>query len=184
MKPWLHLLASPLGPLRAALNPGGAIAYLGFAEHEPRASLLASLGATAEDFTRDPARLEPLRRQLEEYFAGKRRTFDLPLNLRGTPFRRRVWAELLRIPYGQTLSYGELARRLGDPNLCRAVGAANGANPVSILVPCHRVLGAQGGLTGYAGGLPLKAALLRLEGVQGLPWQSRQAFSLGSGLRR
>jgi methylated-DNA-[protein]-cysteine S-methyltransferase len=110
--------------------------------------------------------MDPVVAQLEAYFRGERRVFDLPLALRGTPFQLRVWAELLRIPYGATISYGELARQLGDPNLTRAVGAANGANPVSIIVPCHRVIGADGSLTGYGGGLEMKRRLLALERPQ------------------
>ena len=103
--------------------------------------------------------------QLEEYFAGKRRRFDLPLAPRGTEFQRRVWRALTEIPYGQTLSYGELARRIARPSASRAVGLANGANPLPIIVPCHRVIGADGSLTGFGGGLPIKRKLLALEGT-------------------
>lgn len=163
MRSWLHALESPLGTLLAAANHGGALVYLGFAEHEPRQALLLSLEATHESLTRAPSALDLLRDQLGEYFRGSRQQFTVPLDLRGTAFRRRVWEELQRIPFGVTLSYGELATRLGDPRLSRAVGAANGANPVSILVPCHRVIGADGRLTGYAGGLGNKEALLSLE---------------------
>jgi methylated-DNA-[protein]-cysteine S-methyltransferase len=101
--------------------------------------------------------------QLAEYFAGQRTEFDVPLALRGNAFQRKVWAQLALIPYGQTRSYGQLAVLLGDPGLARAVGAANGQNPISIIVPCHRVVGADGRLTGYAGGLERKAFLLELE---------------------
>jgi len=105
-----------------------------------------------------------VREQLEQYFAGERVDFELPLNLDGaTPFRRRVWTALLEIPYGATVSYGELARRLEVPTATRAVGAANGSNPISIIVPCHRVIGSAGSLTGYAGGLDRKRYLLRHE---------------------
>ncbi len=103
--------------------------------------------------------------QLAEYFARRRTAFDLPLAPEGTPFEREVWAALRTIPYGETRTYGELARQLGRPNACRAVGRANGRNPLSILLPCHRVIGAGGRLTGYAGGLAMKEALLRLEGA-------------------
>jgi methylated-DNA-[protein]-cysteine S-methyltransferase len=106
--------------------------------------------------------------QLDEYFAGKRRAFDLPLQLQGTEFQRRVWRVLLEIPYGVTWSYGQLAKRIGNPNASRAVGLANGQNPVSILVPCHRVIGANGSLTGYGGGLERKRWLLAHEGQQQL----------------
>jgi methylated-DNA-[protein]-cysteine S-methyltransferase len=103
--------------------------------------------------------------QLAEYFAGKRRVFSLPLAPRGTPFQRSVWQALRQIPYGETVSYGELARRLGSTSGARAVGLANGANPLPIIVPCHRVIGADGSLTGFGGGLTIKRALLALEGA-------------------
>ena len=104
--------------------------------------------------------------QLDEYFAGRRRNFDLPLRLQGTDFQQRVWRVLLEIPYGVTWSYAQLAMRIGNPNASRAVGLANGQNPVSILVPCHRVIGANGALTGYGGGLERKRWLLAHEGLQ------------------
>ena len=104
-----------------------------------------------------------MRRQLEEYFAGERDEFDLPVGAPGTPFQQRVWDELARIPYGQTISYAELASRIGRPTAVRAAGAANGANPVSIVIPCHRVIGSGGALTGYSGGLEAKRFLLELE---------------------
>jgi methylated-DNA-[protein]-cysteine S-methyltransferase len=101
--------------------------------------------------------------QLRAYFAGELREFRLPLDLRGTEFQLRVWRQLLTIPYGETRSYGEIARAMGAPNAVRAVGAANGANPIAIVVPCHRVIGSGGKLVGYGGGLPLKKRLLELE---------------------
>ena len=104
-------------------------------------------------------------RQLSEYFAGTRREFDLPLRPDGTPFQTRVWRELVEIPYGETWSYGQLAKRIGNPSASRAVGLANGRNPISILVPCHRVIGADGSLTGYGGGLERKRWLLVHEGL-------------------
>jgi methylated-DNA-[protein]-cysteine S-methyltransferase len=104
-----------------------------------------------------------VREQLAEYFAGERREFDVPMQLAGTAFQRRVWEELVRIPYGTTITYAELARRVGRPTAVRAVGAANGRNPISILVPCHRVIGADGKLTGYGGGVERKQWLLELE---------------------
>jgi len=103
--------------------------------------------------------------QLNEYFHGGRKSFDLPLAPEGTPFQQAVWKELLRIPFGQTRSYGDVAKRLGRPTLTRAVGAANGANPIPIIIPCHRVIGADGSLTGYGGGLEIKSKLLAHEGV-------------------
>jgi len=105
-------------------------------------------------------------RQLKEYFAGKRTDFDLPLAPAGTDFQRAVWRRLQEIPYGETISYGELAKRIGNPKASRAVGAANGQNPIPIVIPCHRVIGANGTLTGFGGGLPIKEALLTLESRQ------------------
>lgn len=103
------------------------------------------------------------RQQLEEYFAGERKDFDLPLHLSGTDFQVQVLQELRRIPYGETRSYGDIAKRIGRPKAMRAVGAANGRNPIPIIVPCHRVIGSSGDLTGFGGGLDTKEALLRLE---------------------
>jgi methylated-DNA-[protein]-cysteine S-methyltransferase len=105
-------------------------------------------------------------RQLQAYFDKKLTRFDLPLHPAGTAFQLVVWHELPQIPYGEVISYGELARRIGKPQASRAVGAANGANPIPIVLPCHRVIGSNGKLTGYGGGLPIKEALLRLEGVR------------------
>lgn len=104
--------------------------------------------------------------QLNEYFAGKREAFDVPLNFQGTPFQRSVWSALLKIPYGETRSYSQIAIEIGNATAVRAVGAANGRNPISIIAPCHRVIGASGALTGFAGGLRAKETLLSLEGVQ------------------
>jgi methylated-DNA-[protein]-cysteine S-methyltransferase len=116
-----------------------------------------------EDITVGP--LAPAVRQLREYFDGNRREFDLPLAFQGTAFQTRVWRELVGIPYGQTWSYGKLAKRIDKPSASRAVGLANGRNPIAILVPCHRVIGADGSLTGYGGGLERKRWLLAHEGL-------------------
>jgi methylated-DNA-[protein]-cysteine S-methyltransferase len=105
-------------------------------------------------------------RQLRAWFAGELRDFDLPLAPEGTAFQKRVWRELCNIPYGETISYGELARRIGSPNASRAVGLANGANPIPVVIPCHRVIGSNGKLTGYGGGLPRKEWLLAFERTQ------------------
>jgi methylated-DNA-[protein]-cysteine S-methyltransferase len=113
----------------------------------------------------DHAVLRDARRQLEAYFDGTRREFDLPLAPRGTQFQLAVWQSLRGIPYGDTISYAQLAQRIGKPNAMRAVGAANGRNPLPIVVPCHRVIGANGDLTGFGGGLPTKRFLLELEGA-------------------
>lgn len=124
-------------------------------------------------------------RQLKEYFAGTRRSFDLLLAPVGTAFQLRIWRMLRGIPYGETVSYGELARRIGNPRASRAVGLANGANPLPVIVPCHRVIGANGALTGFGGGLPIKRALLMLEGAPAAggssPQRSFWADSLKDG---
>jgi methylated-DNA-[protein]-cysteine S-methyltransferase len=112
---------------------------------------------------RDDGALAAVRLQLEEYFAGRRTSFEVPVAPAGTPFQQRVWDELQRIGYGETVSYGELAARIGRPGCARAAGSANGANPVSIVIPCHRVIGANGSLTGYGGGIEAKRYLLELE---------------------
>ena len=107
--------------------------------------------------------LRETQKQLAEYFAGKRTQFELELDFHGTPFQKQVWKALLTIPYGQTRSYQQIATQLGNPKACRAVGAANGKNPISIVAPCHRVVGSNGALTGFAGGMEAKAALLKIE---------------------
>lgn len=151
--------ASPLGAmLLAASERGLAGVWFEGQRHGPDAS----------GWREDPAHpvLQGAVAQLADYFAGRRTQFDLPLDLAcGTPFQRSVWQALLAIPSGGTTSYAALGRQLGRPQAARAVGAAVGRNPVSIVVPCHRVLGTAGGLTGYAGGLERKTALLRLEGA-------------------
>lgn len=111
----------------------------------------------------DPAALQPAADQLAEYFAGERTEFELELSPHGTEFQRRVWAMLREIPYGETTTYGSIANDLGDPKTVRAVGLANGRNPIAVIIPCHRVIGADGSLTGFGGGLPRKRALLDLE---------------------
>ena len=159
----IHRIDTSLGAVQAAFDADGAVVYLGFADHEFRAPLLAKLARLGPVPRPDAAVVGRLREQLEAYAAGRRSTFDVSFHLHGSPFEQRVWEALQRIPFGETRSYGQLAAELGDANLSRAVGRANGANPVSILVPCHRVIGANGTLTGYAGGLAMKERLLRLE---------------------
>lgn len=156
---------SPFGPLVLLATPTG-LCRVGL-PGESRASLeaWAVQRVGSEPLEENLAALSEAVIQLREYFSRLRREFDLPLDLRGTPFQRRVWEELRRIPYGQTVAYGELAHRVGRPGAARAVGQAVGANPVPIIVPCHRVVGADGSLVGYGGGIEIKAALLRLEGI-------------------
>ncbi len=148
-------MKSPIGELTLTAV-GGSLT--GVHMHEQRH--LPKLPAGCE---RDDAGLEHAVAQLNAYFAGELVDFDLPMQMRGTDFQRRVWAALCEIPYGETISYGELARRLGNPKASRAVGLANGRNPVAIIVPCHRVIGADGSLTGYGGGLERKVWLLEHE---------------------
>ena len=149
-------LPSPLGLLCLVADDEGLREICFPAEHRPNAS---------DHWQRDPRRLAPARQQLTDYFAGTRREFTVPLHPHGTAFQLAVWQELSRIPFGITISYAELARRIGKPTATRAVGAANGRNPIPIIVPCHRVIGADGSLTGYSGGLSIKRKLLALEGV-------------------
>jgi methylated-DNA-[protein]-cysteine S-methyltransferase len=156
MSPVLYTHApSPLGPL-LLVGTGKALTAIwlpsGRDRRDPEPDWIESRTAFREEV-----------RQLDAYFAGKLRRFDLPLAPEGTPFQRRVWQALLEIPYGETVSYGELARQIDRPTAFRAVGAANGQNPLSIVIPCHRVIGSDGKLVGYGGGLPVKSALLALE---------------------
>jgi methylated-DNA-[protein]-cysteine S-methyltransferase len=147
---------TPIGSLLIA-GDDSAIHLIAFPEggkpHDPQAGWTESSGGPLAEAVR----------QLREYFAGKRREFDLPLAPEGTAFQRRVWRELQAIPYGETISYGELARRVGNPKASRAVGSANGKNQIPIVIPCHRVIASDGGLGGFGGGLPVKAKLLALE---------------------
>lgn len=137
---------TPFGPAWASIDGDGAVTEFYFGEGD---------GGGAYDAV--------VARQIEEFFSGERLEFDLPLAPKGTAFQKRVWKELCRIPFGETISYGELARRIGNPAASRAVGSANGQNPISVIVPCHRVIGSNGKLTGYGGGLDLKEKLLNWE---------------------
>ena len=150
-----HEIDSPIGRLLLA-GDGDSLIQLCF-QSGPRPQ------RPADEWIAAGAPFRLAIKQLGEYFAGKRRRFDLPLAPRGTEFQRRVWRALTEIPYGKTVSYGALARRIGKPSASRAVGLANGANPLPIIVPCHRVIGADGSLTGFGGGLPIKRQLLALE---------------------
>ncbi|HYC88747.1 MAG TPA: methylated-DNA--[protein]-cysteine S-methyltransferase [Thermoanaerobaculia bacterium] len=145
------IIETPIGPLHAVFDEEERLAELGF---QRRTGFSPSMGG-----------LKPaLRSQLLEYFEGRRKTFDFPLAPKGTPFQLAVWNALLEIPYGDTVTYAELARRIGRPAAIRAVGAANGANPIPVIIPCHRVIGSNGTLTGYGGGIERKQWLLALEG--------------------
>jgi methylated-DNA-[protein]-cysteine S-methyltransferase len=148
-------LNSPIGDLLLAGDDAG-LSLIGFPKgkmrHDPE-----------PDWIFNEKRLAAARQQLTEYFAGTRKEFDLPLHLSGTDFQVQVLEELQKLPYGETTSYGDIAKRIGRPNATRAVGAANGRNPIPIVIPCHRVIGSGGDLTGFGGGLDTKEALLRLE---------------------
>ncbi len=148
-------IESPLGPLLLAANDAG-LREIRFVNGRHPAQPDPS-------WREDRAPLVQTIRQLQAYFAGDLEKFDLPLAPEGTPFQLGVWRRLCEIPYGETISYGELAGRIGNPKASRAVGLANGSNPIPIVIPCHRVIGSNGKLTGYGGGLPIKEKLLALE---------------------
>lgn len=162
---YMHL-DSPVGPLTIVSGSHG-LESLQFGHHRPDGGV-EDARANAEAIT-----------QLQEYFSGVRQDFDLPLSPEGTAFQQSVWDQLRKIPFGETLSYGALARNLGMPGGARAVGMANNRNPIPIIIPCHRVIGANGALTGYAGGLDVKARLLALEGA--LPTKEHAATSQTRG---
>ena len=174
-------LDSPIGTL---LLVGDGRALHGLYMQEGRTAI-----AVHEDWEAADEPFADATAQLADYFAGRRTVFDLPLAMVGSPFQRRVWRALQDIPYGETISYGELANRIGVPSASRAVGVANGHNPISVIVPCHRVIGADGSLTGYGGGLERKRVLLDLEagvltlGECGLPYGSRDSVPGGSTKR-
>ncbi len=151
---------SPIGRLMLT-SDGTALTGLYMGTHQQTAELWPTIGCR----TPPSGPLPVAARQLKEYFAGKRREFELPLRMQGTDFQQRVWRELTEIPIGETWSYGQLAKRIGNPNASRAVGLANGRNPIAIIVPCHRVIGADGSLTGFGGGIERKQWLLTHEGL-------------------
>jgi methylated-DNA-[protein]-cysteine S-methyltransferase len=152
---------SPVGKLKLVASERGLVAIL-WENDKPNRVRLGDMVASNTD-----AILMQTEMQLAEYFAGKRQDFSVALDMRGTAFQQQVWEQLLAIPFGATKSYGQLAKQIGKPEAVRAVGAANGRNPISILVPCHRVIGSSGKLTGFAGGLDVKARLLELEAGRG-----------------
>lgn len=157
MKTYFSLFLSPIGEL-LLLSNGEALTGLYMEPHSAK---------RMKDAVRDDGQFKAVREQLTAYFAGDRTRFDLPLAPEGTEFQKQAWRALCKIPYGETISYGEQAKRIGQPNAFRAVGTANGQNPISIIVPCHRVIGANGSLTGYGGGLPRKQWLLAHESAKG-----------------
>jgi methylated-DNA-[protein]-cysteine S-methyltransferase len=160
MSLWFKFVDSPIGKLKLVASEKGLAGILWEKDNPRRVRF--------EDVIEDPDQpiLLETEKQLREYFAGNRKEFAVPLDMRGTPFQKRVWEALLAIPFGETRTYGQLAHQLGNPKATRAVGAANGRNPVAIIAPCHRVIGFSGKLTGFAGGLEAKAHLLGLEGMR------------------
>ncbi len=163
-----HTYPSPLGEMIAAFSSKGLrlLEFIGQARVDREmAQVVAAAGGSGKQGSN--ALTEQLGCELAEYFAGVRQAFNIPLDLLGTPFQNRVWQALLEIPYGETWSYGQEARHIGQPTASRAVAAANGQNKISIIVPCHRVIGSNGKLTGYGGGLPRKQYLLELEQREG-----------------
>ena len=150
-------MPSPVGLLTLVANDHGLAAVL-WENDDPKRVRLSPM----DEDSKHPVLLEA-ERQLQDYFAGKRKTFSLKLDFTGTEFQKKVWAALLTIPFGETRSYAQIAEQIGNPNAVRAVGAANGKNPISIIAPCHRVIGSNGKLTGFAGGMEAKAFLLKLE---------------------
>jgi methylated-DNA-[protein]-cysteine S-methyltransferase len=156
---------SPCGPLFCVVGERGEVIRIEFETGRDSQKVTRRLEAAGLDVVEDAERTAEVRRQLEEYFAGRRRAFDLELAPIGTAFEKQVWDALRGIPFGETRSYGEIARAIGRPGAARAVGRANGANPIPIVVPCHRVIGSDGSLTGFGGGLEAKSLLLEVEGI-------------------
>jgi methylated-DNA-[protein]-cysteine S-methyltransferase len=165
MNAYLETVDSPAGPLTFAVNEDGALLFLSFLEGHYPTTIEEDLAGEGYTCLADPARTAHVRRQLAEYASGERTTFDLPVVLVGTEWQKAVWRELMQVPFGETRTYGELARSLGRPQASRAVGRANGTNRIPLVIPCHRIIGADGSLTGFGGGLHLKTALLTHEGV-------------------
>jgi methylated-DNA-[protein]-cysteine S-methyltransferase len=157
-------MESPCGPLLCVVDEAGAVVRIEFVNGRESLKITGRMREHGIEVIEDAGRTAGLRGQLAEYFAGARREFDLRLAPEGTPFERSVWEELRRIPFGETRSYGEIAQAIGRPGAARAVGRANGANPIPIVVPCHRVIGSDGSLTGFGGGLEAKSRLLEIEG--------------------
>lgn len=160
MRQFYDTFSTPAGDFSVALDANGAVlatAFGGLLELRERFA--------ADEMVRDTARTADVRRELEEYFASTRQRFTVKLSASGTPFQLSVWAALRKIPFGSTRTYGQLAAELGNPSASRAVGRANGSNPICVIVPCHRVIGSDGGLTGFAFGDDIKRWLLAHEGV-------------------
>ncbi len=156
-------LATNLGALHLA-SSGKGLLYLAFPDEEETMVRWIGKKIPGAEISKEPSANREASRQLGEYLAGERKVFDLELDLRGTPFQNAVWKTLAAIPWGRTATYGGIARKIGSPGASRAVGAANARNPIPIIIPCHRVIGKDGSLTGFGGGLDLKRKLLEIEG--------------------
>ncbi|MGF6723449.1 methylated-DNA-[protein]-cysteine S-methyltransferase [Paraburkholderia sp. GAS41] len=167
-------ISSPVGRLTLVTSLAALVAILWENERPGRVRL-----GTLHEEANDPTLLN-VERQLEEYFAGKRNRFEIPLDFRGTEFQKKVWNALVDIPYGETRTYAEIAASIGSPKAVRAVGAANGRNPISIVAPCHRVIGSSGELTGFAGGLDRKETLLVLEDARWGPRAAKKTSVVGA----
>lgn len=154
-------IPSPFGPMTALVDEAGRLMRLAFPGEVASSRWQVDMGAIQWD----DDLVAPIARQIDAYFSGKRRDFDLSLAPAGTPFQQRMWAALQRIPFGTRFTYGQFAAQLGLSNAARAIGAANGANPISLIIPCHRLVGSSGALTGYAGGIEVKRRLLEFEGA-------------------
>jgi methylated-DNA-[protein]-cysteine S-methyltransferase len=167
MKPcYVHQFPTPILDIFLAVNQKGELILLYFlGPRHPVERVIEELRTKGYEPEWNEEAAGPAVTEIREYFDGKRKEFSMPLAPEGSPFQQRVWKELLNIPHGETISYGELAARVGNPKASRAVGAANGQNPISLIIPCHRVIGSDKSLTGYGGGLNVKEALLKHEGA-------------------
>ena len=163
MKHYTGTIDSPCGPLRFLVDEDGRLTHLEFLDTLDGPGAVEDFEAAGDEILQQPGHTFEVESELKEYFAGDRMTFEITVAPTGTPFQLKVWEEFLKIPYGETRSYGEIARLVGSPGASRAVGAAAGANPIPVVIPCHRVVGSDGALVGFGGGLENKARLLSLE---------------------
>lgn len=163
MTVFISTIDSTCGPLRCIVDEAGALTHIDFLDVQGGSHPVERLSEMDHEIKVDPSHTGEIESELKEYFAGERMVFDLDLAPSGTPFQRQVWNELKLIPYGETRSYGDIARAIGQPGASRAVGSASGANPIPIVIPCHRVVGSDGTLVGFASGLKNKALLLDME---------------------
>lgn len=163
MTSFTSTIDSPCGPLQIVANADGVLTHIEFLEAVTGPTIVDRLKADDVEILHDTGHTFEIESEIKEYFAGERMEFEVNIEPEGTPFQLQVWEELKLIPYGETRNYGEIAGALGQPGASRAVGAANGANPIPIVIPCHRVVGADGALVGFGGGLKNKALLLAME---------------------